>query len=404
MKTRTRIGWGILIICIIFSLAFGTKIVETNKKGHYQVKQAAITGTMTARMKPGTYLQNFGDIQTWPFAETFYFTADSSEGSSIDQSIRVRFNDGSESNISGTLRIQLPPGESQAIALVTDKSYKSFNDLEHKLILPVVRNALRTTANLMSARESYSEKRTDFTFYAWDQIQNGLYKTKEEVKKVKDPISGELVTKTYKVINTDKEGNIIREKNPLEGLGITLANFEIKDFVYTEKVNEQIKTQQEAIMAVATAKAEATKAEQDKLKIEAEGKAMVATARYEKEQEKIKAVVTAEQKKEVAKLDMEAASFYKQSQILKGEGEAARKKKVMLADGALDKKLKAYVEVQRIYAQEFGKQKWVPEVMLGGTGGQATGASNVATMMDVLTLKALKDLNLDMKVPKGGNK
>ncbi len=175
------------IVLIIMFLMFSSGLFETVKKGTYQIKQAAITGSMSTKMTPGIWLQLFGDIQTWPKAETFYFTADSAEGARRDQSIEVRFSDGSICNISGTCRINMPVNEIAALDLVIKQGYRSFDDLELKLILPVVRNSLRLTANLMNARESYAEKRTDFTFHAWNQIQNGLYETSEETKKGKGP-------------------------------------------------------------------------------------------------------------------------------------------------------------------------------------------------------------------------
>ena len=94
-------------------------------------------------------------------------------GESADNSIEVRFNDGSLCDVSGTMRIILPSSEPQAIALISTYGYMDYKDLEQKLVLPVVRNALRLTSNLMSARESYSEQRADFVFWTWDQVQNG---------------------------------------------------------------------------------------------------------------------------------------------------------------------------------------------------------------------------------------
>ena len=54
---------GIAFICIIVALLFSRSIFETVEKGTYQVKQAAISGTMSAKMSPGLWLQLFGDIE-----------------------------------------------------------------------------------------------------------------------------------------------------------------------------------------------------------------------------------------------------------------------------------------------------------------------------------------------------
>lgn len=405
---RNYIMAGIFSVIIIIALAISGSIFETVEKGTYHVKQAAFSGTMTAKTTPGMYFQNFGDITVWRNAETFYFTADDKEGDDTDQSIEVRFNDGSICAISGTIRVQLPRTESRVISLMTNFGYRSYEDMRIKLIRPVIRNALRLTANLMTARESYASKRPDFISWAQDQIQNGLYQTEDTVVVTKDPISDEKIKKTIKTIKIGKDGKPLRVKNPLEGMGIELSNFEVKSFVYSQKVREQIARQQEAYMAIATAKAEAQKAEQDKLKEEAMGKARVAKAKYEKEEEKIRAVVDAEKEKEVAvlsaekskkveELSKEAAFFTKQKEILLGQGEAERKKLVMKADGALKQKLDAYVKVMEVFAREFGKQKWVPEVQMGVS--KANGSAAV-DLMNLLSVKAAKDLSLNMKTSK----
>ena len=295
------------------------------------------------------------------------------------------------------MRIILPSSEPQAIELISKYGYMDYKDQEQKLVLPVVRNALRLTSNLMSARESYSEQRADFVFWTWDQVQNGLYETTEETRKVVDPVSGQEVTKTFKIIRKDDGGNPVYQRNPLKGLGITLANFEVKLFDYTDKVRAQISTQQTALMAVAKAKAQ--QAEQEALMAEAEGKANVARAKYEEEEKKIRAVVGARQRLEVADLDRQAAGEKKQEQILLGQGEAERKRLVLKADGALKQKLEAYVQAQQLWANAFA-QRQVPSLVMGGGGAGDTDKSttNFAQMMQLLVAN---QMGLDLSMPKG---
>ena len=384
-----------LVAVVIGVLFVGCQCFNTVDRGSYHIKQAAVSGQMSAIMTPGVYARNFGDIQVWPKADTFYFTKDADEGDKKDQSITVRFVDGSTAQISGTVRITIPTNEAEAVSLVTTSGYKSFDDLQHNLILKVVRNALMLTANTMTARESYAEKRNDYVFWAWDQIQNGIYETEEATKEVVD-VTGEKSTKTFKIIKRDKDGKPMYQPSPLKGIGIIVSNFEIKDIAYSKTVEDQIADQQKAAMSVVTAKAEALKAEQDKLKIEAEGKAKVATAQYEQEQEKIKEVVQAQKRLEVAKLDKESAALKKAKDILEGEGEAEKRKLIMSADGALSQKLNAWVEVNKVYATEFAKQKWAPDIQMGNSSGSNTAQA----MIDLLTTKTARDLGLDLHMSK----
>jgi regulator of protease activity HflC (stomatin/prohibitin superfamily) len=426
MSIKKIVMLSFLGLLLIIGLISAGSMVETVEKGTYQIKQAAITGDMSAKMTPGLWGQYFGDIDVWPKADTYFFTHDNDTkgDSDIDTSIEVRFNDGSLCKISGTTRIIMPTSPDQAISLVTERGHKTYADVQEKLIKPTLRKVLRSTANLMSARESYSEKRLDFDTWARDQIQNGIYKTRDETKQVEDLVTGEKTWKKVKVIRTDGEnGPPLHENNPLEGTGIKLANFEIKSFVYEEKVQKQIAKQQEARMAVETAKAEAEKAKQGELKAIAEGKMKVATAKYEKEQEKVKAVVDAQkdkevfelnaardknvaviagnQRKEVATLDRDAAKLKKEELILLGQGEAERKKLVLAADGALEQKLKTYERVSQMYANAIKEYQgnWVPTTVMGGDGAaQSAGGAN--DLIKLLTAKTANDIALDLSVKK----
>ncbi len=395
-------------------------LVSTVKKGTYQIRQMIITGTMRAKLDPGMWPRLSSDIVTWPKAQTFFFTKDAEGGDEADNSIEVRFNDGSLCDVSGTMRIILPASEQEALDLTTRFGYVDYKDLEKKLMLPVVRNALRLTANLMSARESYSEQRADFVFWAWDQVQNGLYETEEETRKVVDPVSGQEVTKTFKIIKQDDQGNYVNQRNPLRGLGIQLANFEVKLFDYTEKVRAQISTQQTAMMAVATARAKAQQAEQEALMAEAEGKANVAREKYEEEQKKVRAIVQAQQRLDVAeldrtraviqakqrldvaKLDRAAARETKQQEILIGQGEAERKRLILKADGALKQKLEAYVQAQQLWANAYANRR-VPTLVMGGNGAGDTDKATTE-FSQMMQLLVAGQMGLDLSVPKGATR
>jgi regulator of protease activity HflC (stomatin/prohibitin superfamily) len=410
LKLRHYIAIGITIMCIIFGILLGGQLVSTVERGTYQVKQAAVTGTMTAHLEPGMYGQWFGDIITFPNAETFYFTLDSSEGMKHDQSITVRFVDGSTCKISGTVRIVYPQTEQNAVDLVVKNGFKSKLDMEHKLILPTLRNVLRQTANMMTARESYAEKRADFVAWSWDQLENGAYVTMNEKREIVDPISGEKTIQAFKVIKRDDQGKPIYHTNPLL-CGVTLQNFEIKSFEYSKKVQQQIATQQEALMNVATAIAKSKQAEQEKVKAKAEGEAMVMKSKYEKEMQKVKAVVQAQQEKEVAelhaeknkqvsKLDADAAAFERTANILRGEGEAQRKRAVLAADGALDQKLKAWQNAQQFWANAYATRK-VPQMYLSGGGGGKGPDQASLNMNTMMSVWLANQIGLDLTMKKG---
>lgn len=404
---KSKIIGVIVFISIIVLISLGSHLVETVEKGTFQVKQAAVSGTMTVKFTPGMWGQWFGDIEVWPQSQTFFFTADDEEGERRDQSMEVRFNDGSLAKISGTCRILMPKSQSQVLNLVVDQNFKTYNDIEQRLFLPIIRNVLRNTANLMSARESYAEKRNDFINWSRQQIEAGIFETVDEVTKRVDLVTGDTLDTTVKVVKTDASGLPIHQPNPLKGTGILVTNFEIKVFNYSKRVQEQIAEQQNAIMAIATAKAQSARAEQERIKKEAEGKMNVTEAQYEEEEKKIRAVVEAEKRLEVAVLDRKAAKEEKQKLIFLGEGEATRKRLVLAADGALNQKLEAWVAVQKTWALAFTNRK-VPAYYVasggGGGGGQSAGLNTdfqSAQFANFMNLLMAREIGLDLTIKQG---
>jgi hypothetical protein len=162
-------------------------------------------------------------------------------------------------------------------------------------------------------------------------------------------------------------------------------------------VEGQIKQQQEISMKVQTAMASAKEAEQNVITVAKQGEANAATAKWEQEVIKAKAVTLAEQEKEVAKLNRDAAEYTKQKDILLGQGEAERKRLVMSANGALEQKLDAWLKAQEYWADAASKYpgQWVPTTVIGG---DSKGYNGAQTFMDLMGMKAARDLSLDMSI------
>jgi hypothetical protein len=206
------------------------------------------------------------------------------------------------------------------------------------------------------------------------------------------------------------DGQPLRQgESPLTEFGLRVVNFAVSEIDYDEAVDRQLSKQQEIIMRVQNAKAELLEAEQRKLTAEAEGKTKVTTAQYEREVTKVAAeteakrdyevaLTKARQDKDVAEQKKVAAAFYKQEQILIGEGDAARKKAVMEADGALEQRLKAVVEINGRYAAAIQNHPgpWVPNVIMGGNAGGSSPTGSMKEIIDMFAVKAAKEVSESM--------
>ena len=274
------------------------------------------------------------------------------------------------------------------------------------------------TGPLMSSTESYAGRRNELLLLIEDQTTHGVYQTRTITEAQKDPITGAERKVSVVQLVSDKDGKIIRvEASPLLEFGVKTFNLAINEIKYEGKVEEQIQQQQQATMQVQIAIAEAKRAEQQVLTTQKEGEAAAAKAEWsqktiaakqttEANMKKEIAETEAKQKLEVARLDAEAAKQFKLAETARGEGEAARKKLVMEADGALEKKLDAWLEAQKAYASAVGKHQgpWVPSVIMGSIQGGQQGAFGAQQLIELLTAKTARDIGLDMSMTKPSNK
>lgn len=395
-----------LVVAGILTLIVLGKTVTTVSVDEIVIKQGFLDGQITCWTDAGPKPQMWGHLVTYEKSTQYWFSAQPDQGKDADQSIKVRFNDNGHGNISGSLRFELPLDCEKLKALRS--RFESQQAIEQQLIRTVVEKAVYMSGPLMSSKESAAERRPDLIQYVEDQVINGVYRTETEEVKVIDQLSGKekTVSRVRLVRDAAQPNGIARqEASPLTQFGIRIYNLTINGLKYDDEVEKQLKSQQVMFMEVQTAMAKAKEAEQQAITAEKQGQAAAAQAKWQQEVEKAKEVTRGEQQKavailqatkdkEVAELAVQTAALKKQEQTLLGEGEASRRRAVMLADGALGAKLAAWVEVQKAYAVEMGKQRWVPEVMIGGGGNG--GGSNASGFMDLMQVRAARDLLLDL--------
>jgi regulator of protease activity HflC (stomatin/prohibitin superfamily) len=400
-RIATLVGLGVVFIFCISSIS---QCGETVGAREIVVKQGFMGGALTIWNSPGFYLQNWGSLTRYEKSKQYWFSAKGDEGTETDDSIKVRFNDGGHAQVSGSLRYDLPSDMEHLMKLHT--KYGSMTSIQKDLLRPIVNKSVYMTGPLMSSKESYAERRNDLIQYVEDQIAHGVYKTTTQDKTAIDPLSGHEKTVTIVKIVADPKapGGLARQETSLlEDFGIRVYGVSITSIDYDPEVEKQIQQQQQAIMQIQLSMAQAKQAEQKAITTAKEGEAMAAKAKWDQETIKAKAVTQAEQEKEVAvtsaekdrdvaKLKKEAAESTKAEQILLGEGEGARKKAAMLANGALEQKLDAWVRVNEAYAEHFGSQALVPQIQMGSSGGNGTPAE----FMNLLMAKTAKDLSLDL--------
>lgn len=403
-----RIVFGVIAAIIVIFCLFSTgSLWENVDAKEIVVIQHPTSGKLTFCTDPGVYWQGWGKTTRYNKREQFWFAANKRGEQEGAAAIKIRFNDGGHADVSGSVAWELPLDEANLTELHT--KYGSMQAIEQQLIRTTIERSIYMTGPLMSSAESYAARRNELLNDIDDQIRHGVYKTIATDERQKDQMTGaEKTVKVVKLLPSTDAGDhgFAREgTSPISEFGVATFNLSITEITYDDTVEAQIQAQQKATMEVQTAMANAKKSEQEVITVQKQGEADAARAKWEQEVIKAKTVTEAEQRRDIAKLDKEAAEFEKQKQILLGQGEAARRTLVMEADGALDKKLEAWVRSQELWAAAIGKYQGalVPQFVMGSNGnGGVPGApqAGVLDFMTLLTAKAAKDLSLDMAVTK----
>lgn len=397
MKEHKKLIWvAVAVVLAIIIIPSISMIAEEVDAGEIVVIQDPVDGELHVYKEPGVVAQMFGRATHYKKSNQFWFLAAKNKEEQ-DNSISVKWNDGGQSFISGSVRYDMPNEDKQIIRL--HSTFGSQEAIEHSLIKTNVEKAIYMTGPLMTSKESYAEKRNDLIFYIEDQASRGVYRTRQRDVKEPDPLTGEekIITRVEIQMDSTKGGIPVRQEvSPITSYGVRLYNISINGINYDANVEKQIKTQQESIMSVQTAIANAKRAEQDAITAQKQGEADAAKAKWEQEVVKAKAVTLAEQELAVQDLNTKKAASYKQQQILEGEGDAAKKRLVMQANGALEQKLDAWVKAQQMWADAF-KNYQGNLVPLYQSGGANPGRNAAQDFMEMLMMKTAKDLNLNLK-------
>jgi len=404
-KMLTLGAWVLVTVIGIFSS--GDIFEELDSKEVMVVQYP--NGTLIAFKEPGWHLQLLGSVQHYQRRTQFSFSSATDQGSTKDESIKIRFNDGGHAWISGVVSWEMPVKEDDIIRI--HKSFGSPLAIEQQLVRTAIESATFTTGPLMSSTQSAAEKRNDLQQFLQDQAKNGPYKTRSVSIKIIDPLSGvEKTVDAAEIVKDDKGAYIRENQSNVAEFAINMLPMTISNIKYEDAIEKQISARQAAIQSVQQAQADALKAEQIAITVEKQGEATAASAKWAQETIKAQKVTEAQQQLEVATLnakrDLDVAVLaakqaeqYKLKQVLEGQGDAEKQRLVMAANGALDQKLQAWVEVNKSYATAISEYKgnWVPSYISGGSPGVANGANS---LVEMLTVKTAKDLALDLTIEK----
>ena len=359
---------------------------------------------------------------------------DSSDNDSLGATIEafpIVFLGNVDAKVESSARFRLPSGEQ---FLKIAQEYRNPENFIKTALVPAIKETLQATASLMSADDFYAGARSEFAAEFENQLNDGLYLIKR--KEIRGP-RGHLPSQTAilqagteqgnfgdnnasqfvteKV--TDSKGIPVRKQQQFRKYGVEVVEARITNVDPNPQYKQRMVKVQQALAELAVARQNRLKEEEEKLLVTARGEKEVEARRQETlrdqieqttqaETEKQLAVINAEREKQRAEIEKQTAELLRdkasitaQATKITADAEAYARKAVIEADGALQPKLDALVQINKVWA-EAASQAPVPGVMMGGSGNGASASrqDEIGQLMGILATKAARDLSLDMKV------
>ncbi|WP_137972648.1 SPFH domain-containing protein [Pseudomonas sp. F(2018)] len=359
---------------------------------------------------------------------------DSSDNDSLGATIEafpIVFLGNVDAKVESSARFRLPSGDQ---FLKIAQEYRNPENFIKTALVPAIKETLQATASLMSADDFYAGARSEFAAEFENQLNDGLYLIKR--KEVRGP-RGHLPSQTAilqagseqgtfgdnsasqfiteKVM--DSKGIPVRKQQQFRKYGVEVVEARITNVDPNPQYKQRMVKVQQALAELAVARQNRLKEEEEKLLVTARGEKEVEARRQETLRDQIERTTQAETEKQLARINAERekgrAEIEKQTaELLRdkaaitaaatkitADAEAYARKAVIEADGALQPKLDALVEINKVWA-EAASQAPVPGVMMGGgaNGASASRQDEIGQLMGILATKAARDLSLDMKV------
>jgi hypothetical protein len=401
-KQKIIIGVASIIAIVLF---LTINPFSWNDAGNRTVVERT-TGQQIVQFAPGIFYAGFfAKEKEWPnqisvtYQEAVPNLDIEDNGIEVGQ-IMIRFSDATTANVKGITQFILPSDEKEMILI--HNTHRTPQSLVVKRLAPYTKECLQSSAQLMSSEKHYGGGRAQMAQDFMDQLKDGVFLLKTEENIVYDSLEQEKKRIYQTEIQYDKKSSLPKRKlSSIKEYGITVADAAITDVDYEDKVDQKLVKIIDAATKSSISKQELMTAQQQTLTAKAKGEQALVEIEYQQKQEQTRQVVEAETKVKVAEQDKLQQKIAYEGAILEAkkikelaDAEAYAKSRIMQADGALEMKLKAQVEVQKVWADAFSKYTGaiVPQFQTGGS--TSNGALN---FMDIMTAKTAKDFALDLK-------
>lgn len=337
-----------------------------------------------------------------------------------------------DAKVESSARFRLPSGSA---FLTIAQEYRNPDNFIRGALLPAIKETLQATASLMTADDYYAGARSEFAAEFENQLNEGLYLIKRrEIRTPKGDLpqqtailqagteqgsfghnsSSQFITEKV----TDSKNIPIRKQQQFRKFGVEVVEARITNIDPNPQYQQRMVKVQQALAELAVARQNRLKEEEEKRLVTARGEKEVEARRQETlriqieqttqaETEKQLTVINAERERSRAEIEKQTAELLRdkatttaQATKITADAEAHAREVAIKSDGALQAKLDALIEINKVWAQAAA-QAPVPSITMGGGQSGATGRQDeISQLMGVLATKAARDMALELKLDK----
>lgn len=406
MKNLKLIIYGVSgVIALILFLIINP--FSVNDGGSRTVVQT-MGGKQFVQFGSGVYYSGFFSKETeWPNQISVLYQAKSANNNIIDNGIEIgqigiMFNDKTTALCKGITQYVLPGNEKEMIQI--HNTHRTPQSLVSKRLAPYTKECLQASAQLMSFDMHSGGGRAQMAQDFSEQLKGGVYLLKIDEKVIYDSLLKEPKRIYQTQIQLDDHHQQKRKISSIKEYGITVADALIIDVDYEARMDDKLAKIIESTTKLSISKQDLMTAQQQMLTSKAQGEKKLVDIEYLQKEQQTKELVQAETKVKVAEQDKLQQKIAYEGAILEAkkikelaDAEAYKRKAIMIADGALEKKIEAYVKVSQFWAQALSEYSGAitPTYQMGAS--YAPNGNGFQNFMELQNMKAMRDLNIDIK-------
>jgi hypothetical protein len=286
--------------------------------------------------------------------------------------------------VKGITQYILPNDEKDMVLI--HNTHRTPQSLVTKRLSPYTKECLQSSAQLMSSEMHYSGGRAQMAQDFIDQLKNGSFLLMTSEQFVFDSLEKED-KRVYKTeIQKNGDGTYKRKTSSIKEYNITVADAQVTDVDYEKQVDDMISKKVAASTKASVSKQELMTAQQQALTAKAKGEQALVEIEYEQKQDQTKQVVTAETRKEVAKLEKEAAELENQKIKILADAQSYQNAKLVAAGLTPQEKAEWEYKTKVGVAEKLSKVT-LPNTYISGSNGN--GQANL--LESLLGVKLLED-------------